>query len=241
MSQTSTRAQASALGALPSPPAAPCTATRRRFAPMIVRPVAMSRRRLPPLQGFSPATNGRCQSAVPRSLTLGVVIAAAAVSSFAAAASASNQDGARTPVVGSVESSVLVEINALRRARSQPPLRLSAALSAAAAAHSRSMRARGFFDHASADGTPFWRRIERHYGRRGFAHWSVGENLLWASPELDARDAVKRWLASPPHRANLLNPRWREIGLSAVRAPAAPGAFGGLDVTILTADFGVRR
>jgi uncharacterized protein YkwD len=45
---------------------------------------------------------------------------------------------------------------------------------------------------------------------------------------------------SPPHRKNLLTPGWREVGLGAVRALGAPGVYRGLDVTILTADFGVR-
>jgi uncharacterized protein YkwD len=49
------------------------------------------------------------------------------------------------------------------------------------------------------------------------------------------------WLASPEHRANLMNPRWREIGVAAVHEAVAPGAFKGLDVTIVTTDFGVRR
>jgi hypothetical protein len=38
-----------------------------------------------------------------------------------------------------------------------------------------------------------------------------------------------------------MNPRWREIGVSAVHENAAPGVYKGLDVTIVTTDFGVRR
>jgi len=49
------------------------------------------------------------------------------------------------------------------------------------------------------------------------------------------------WMASPEHRANLLTARWRQVGLSAVHVAAAPGTFNGLDVTIVTADFGVRH
>jgi uncharacterized protein YkwD len=45
---------------------------------------------------------------------------------------------------------------------------------------------------------------------------------------------------SPPHRANLLSPRWREVGLAAVHVGRAPGVYGGREVTIVTADFGVR-
>ena len=55
------------------------------------------------------------------------------------------------------------------------------------------------------------------------------------------RQLIEMWLNSPPHRENLLNPRWREIGLGGVRALGAPGIYTGYDVTILTADFGYRR
>jgi uncharacterized protein YkwD len=48
------------------------------------------------------------------------------------------------------------------------------------------------------------------------------------------------WMQSPPHRANLLNPRRRQIGLAAVRSSSAPGACKDMAVTIVTADFGVR-
>jgi uncharacterized protein YkwD len=68
----------------------------------------------------------------------------------------------------------------------------------------------------------------------------VGENLVWASPALDAQHALQLWLASPEHRANLMNPRWREIGVSAVHAASAPGVYHGLPVTIITTDFGAR-
>jgi len=46
---------------------------------------------------------------------------------------------------------------------------------------------------------------------------------------------------SPEHRANILNARWREIGVSAVHFAAAPGTYKGLEVTIITTDFGIRR
>ena len=64
--------------------------------------------------------------------------------------------------------------------------------------------------------------------------------MVWSSAELTADQVIEMWLASPPHRKNLLTPAWREVGLGAVHAPAAPGVHEGLDVTILTADFGVR-
>ena len=64
--------------------------------------------------------------------------------------------------------------------------------------------------------------------------------MVWQSPDLSAAEAIDIWLNSPPHRKNLLTPSWREVGIGSVRAPAAPGVYEGLDVTIVTADFGVR-
>jgi uncharacterized protein YkwD len=58
---------------------------------------------------------------------------------------------------------------------------------------------------------------------------------------VDAAGAVRMWMNSPPHRENLLNARWREVGLSAVHVDAGHGVFGTAPVTVLTADFGVRR
>ena len=112
---------------------------------------------------------------------------------------------------------------------------------AAADAHSRAMARRGFFAHESADGTSFWKRVRHYYPQGRHRYWSVGENLLWASPGVAPAEAMRMWMASAPHRANLLTGRWREIGLSAVHVQSAPGVFAGREVTIVTADFGVRR
>jgi uncharacterized protein YkwD len=101
------------------------------------------------------------------------------------------------------------------------------------------MGARGYFSHTSADGTPFARRLARFYARTA-RHFLVGESLYWRSPTAPPADVVARWLASPHHRAILLDPAWREIGLEAVRVPNGPGIFRGRAVTIVVADFGVR-
>jgi uncharacterized protein YkwD len=98
----------------------------------------------------------------------------------------------------------------------------------------------GFFGHSSHDGSAFWKRVQRYYGKGRYANWAVGENLLWSTTGLDASGALKLWMASPGHRKNILTARWREVGLSAVTVPAAPGVFGGRDVVIITSDFGVR-
>ena len=142
---------------------------------------------------------------------------------------------------GALEQGVLSNINALRSEHGLAPLRLSTRLSAAARAHSADMAARGYFSHTSANGATFSRRIARFYPMGKSRYWSVGENLLWSSPDVSADRALDMWLNSPEHKKNMLTARWREIGLSAVHVTAAPGTFAGREVTIVTTDFGVRR
>lgn len=148
--------------------------------------------------------------------------------------------GRQITAAAELEQQVLVEINRLREEHDLGPLRLSPGLTTAARAHSLAMARYGFFRHASHDGSPFWKRVKALYAPTGRGYWGVGENMVWASPELNAEQALEMWLKSPPHRKNLLTPMWREVGLGGVRALGAPGVYGGLDVTILTADFGVR-
>jgi uncharacterized protein YkwD len=139
-----------------------------------------------------------------------------------------------------LEDAIVGRINLIRRGRGLRPLRYSARLAAAAAFHSNDMARKGYFEHDSANGTAFWRRIERFYPSRGFRSWTVGENLLWASDTYGAAFAVREWMNSPPHRANILSREWREIGIGAVAAESAPGEYHGRAVTIATADFGAR-
>lgn len=139
-----------------------------------------------------------------------------------------------------LQTSLLAQVNATRAARGLVRLRVSPALTAAASAHSAQMARLGYFSHDSASGASFSQRIAGFYPSRGYRSWSAGENLVWASPDLGAVRALKLWLSSPPHRANLLNPRWREIGLAAVHSTSAPGVYGGSPATIVTADFGAR-
>jgi len=144
-------------------------------------------------------------------------------------------------VMPALERSVLSRINTFRVSSGRRPLHLSPRLGAAARSHSLEMAAEGYFDHASADGTPLWRRIASFYGEGSYEYWAVGENLLWAPGTVSAAVTLRQWEESPQHLANLLSPQWRVIGVSAVHATAAPGVYDGQDVTIVTVDFGVRR
>lgn len=170
-----------------------------------------------------------------------MIVALAALSIGAAGAGAAGGASRSLTAADELESQVLVELNKVRRDYGLVPVKLSRPLSSAADAHSKAMGTFGFFAHESRDGSAFWKRVQRFYGPGKFASWSVGENLLWSSGELTAKQAVEMWMKSPKHRENILTARWREIGLSAVRVAGAPGVYAGNDVTIFTTDFGVRR
>jgi uncharacterized protein YkwD len=157
------------------------------------------------------------------------------------AASASRATGTARVQLSAMESSLLGQINAVRARRGLRPFRLSPGLTAAATQHSQSMAQKGYFSHNSANGGSFWKRIASFYGYRGYRDWSVGENILWSSPDVSASGALRMWMESPEHRANLLDRGWREIGVAAVHAGSAPGVYGGDEVTVVTADFGLRR
>jgi uncharacterized protein YkwD len=136
---------------------------------------------------------------------------------------------------------VLASVNRFRTSHGLVALHESASLDRAALRHSLEMGRLGYFSHNSAGGTQFWQRIRRFYPARGYAYWATGENLVWASPDLSAGGAMRLWISSPPHLANLRSGRWRQIGIAAVGVVRAPGVYGGRRVTIVTADFGVRR
>jgi uncharacterized protein YkwD len=170
-------------------------------------------------------------------------IAVALIALVGALAAPAAQSGKVTTraKLSSLESGILVQLNRIRAQHGLRPVRINARLTASAAQHSREMGATGYFEHNSHDGTAFWKRIGHWYGSSGYGYWSVGENLLWSSPQVDPAGAMQLWMNSPEHRANILTARWREIGISAAHFTAAPGTYKGLEVTIITTDFGVRR
>jgi uncharacterized protein YkwD len=156
----------------------------------------------------------------------------------AAAKAHARPTGARS-ALRALEVDIVAQINAQRAARGLRSLRVSRGLTASASYHSKQMGQLGFFEHHSRNGAPFWKRIQRFYpAHRGY--WSVGENIFWEAPDTSAGSAVQEWMASAPHRQNILGREWREVGIGAVHVASAPGAFGGRPVTIVTADFGVR-
>jgi uncharacterized protein YkwD len=174
-----------------------------------------------------------------RALRLALVVAVLAATGLLAASALATDRSEKS--LQTLNHQVVAAVNRFRVAHGLVRLRESAALDRSARQHSLEMGRLGYFGHASANGAAFWRRIRHYYTAGNYSYWSVGENLLWASPSVSAGGALKLWIASPEHLRNLLTPQWRQLGVSAVRVLRAPGVFHRLRVTIVTTDFGVRR
>jgi uncharacterized protein YkwD len=172
---------------------------------------------------------------------LRIALALAALGAAVLLADSALATSRSTKSLGTLNHQVLIAVNQFRAAHGLVALRESAGLDRSARQHSLEMGQRGYFAHSSADGTVFWRRIRHYYPSAGHSYWSVGENLVWASPSLSAAAAMKLWIASPEHLANLLSHQWRQLGVSAVSVTNAPGVYGGSHAIIITTDFGVRR
>jgi uncharacterized protein YkwD len=139
-----------------------------------------------------------------------------------------------------VASATLCLLNLERRVRDLPPLAVQGQLSQASTAFSSSMVSLKFFDHVSPDGGTLVDRLTA-VGYLGAADvWAAGENIGWGTGTLStAESMVQAWMNSPPHRENVLDSSFREIGLGiALGVPS--GSDSGLGATYTT-DFGLRE
>ena len=127
-------------------------------------------------------------------------------------------------------------INEERARRGLGRLAGNSQLAAAAAEHSRDMVARGYFEHESPDGRTPQDRIRATGWGRGRSS-STGENIAWGTGDSATPAAIVReWMDSPPHRADILRPAFREIGVGI--ALGAPGRRRSRDGATYTTTFG---
>ena len=123
------------------------------------------------------------------------------------------------------ESALLNAMNAARQQAGLAPLALNQRLEEAARAHSREMLSTNTFAHGA-----FASRMLRFHVPGAVA----GENLAWGTGfRASARAIVDAWLGSPEHRANLLRPSFRLVGIGSL-----DGTFQGSPAArVVTADF----
>jgi uncharacterized protein YkwD len=90
------------------------------------------------------------------------------------------------------------------------PLAPASLLNEAALEHAREMARNEYFEHTGLDGSVPKERLMR----LGYRPRLTGENIAYG-PE-SAEEVVSGWLASPGHCANIMEPRFRDIGIAVV-------------------------
>jgi uncharacterized protein YkwD len=169
---------------------------------------------------------------------------ALALPASASAAAAACPDAALTPTAANVaqmKAATLCLLNVERSTRGRAPLTSDGQLGKAAQAYSAKMIRLRFFDHVCPQGTTPTSRVRggTSYLRGRTRSWSVGENIAWGSGELATPEAIVRsWMHSAGHRRNILDRRFRNIGIGV--ASGAPDDVQGQPAATYTTDFGFR-
>jgi len=153
------------------------------------------------------------------------------------------QDTTLIPTEADVElvrAATLCLINRERTHSGEQPLRANGDLESSAQGHSTSMSVHGYFEHVSPGGsTPLSRMRESGYLSSSTLGYELGENIAWGSyTDSTPSSIVAAWMASPPHRANILHGGFRDTGIGI--SPHLPSSFAeGQPGAIYTQDFGV--
>jgi len=107
------------------------------------------------------------------------------------------------------------------------PLTLNGKLSEAAQRKGGDMFAFNYWAHVSPSGRTPW----SFFQEVGYRYLYAGENL--ARDFMNSDSVVEAWMNSPSHRDNILNPNYKEIGLSVIN-----GTLNGVETTLVVQLFG---
>jgi len=138
--------------------------------------------------------------------------------------------GAKT--VSTASRAIRCLVNRQRAAHHLPALRPERRLRRAAEAHTASMLRTQRFSHylVGQESTLAGRAAAAGY-LRDARRWWLGETLAFGTAQLGTPAAlVRELMASPPHRATLLDPAARDLGVGL--AHGAPGADSGATLTL---------
>ena len=131
-----------------------------------------------------------------------------------------------------VERQVLKKVNAIRAQHGVRKLRRHRGLARAADVKAREVTTTQVLSHASPDGTSMDTRIRRYVRAR-----HVGETLGYVpARSRQAQRIVDGWMASPGHRAALLSPTFRRVGVGRRK-----GRLGQRPVVVIALDLASRR
>ncbi|KDB03425.1 Allergen V5/Tpx-1 family protein [Defluviimonas sp. 20V17] len=125
-----------------------------------------------------------------------------------------------------ISRSFLTQVNDLRGQSGLRKLHVEARLARAALAHACDNARRRSYGHRGGDGSTLAQRLARVQ----YPYRAAAENTGWGFRS--ATSALRWWLRSPPHRANLMNPALRDIGIGI--------ALGGDEKLYWVLDLGTR-
>jgi uncharacterized protein YkwD len=130
-----------------------------------------------------------------------------------------------------VIASKMIELtNSSRLAAGVPPLNVNATLTKSAILKGQDMLKRGYFSHDTPDGRKPWQWISK----TEYDYIYAGENLAMDFTSAEAIQAA--FLKSPSHRKNILNPKYKDIGVAVVS-----GLMNGRQTDLLVVFFGTQR
>ncbi|MEK7228358.1 MAG: CAP domain-containing protein [Patescibacteria group bacterium] len=112
-----------------------------------------------------------------------------------------------------------------------PPLSTNVKLGVSAQMKVDDMIARQYFEHASPTGEG----VSDLGAKAGYQYVIMGENLALGN-FTSSNDIVDAWMKSPGHKANILNKRYQEIGVS-----VELGMYEGKEVWFAVQHFGTSR
>lgn len=124
-------------------------------------------------------------------------------------------------------SQVIDKTNQEREQAGLSPLTMNQTLNQAALSKGQDMMTDQYWAHVSPDGTQPWFFIRG----AGYDYRVAGENL--ARDFSDTSSMMSAWMASPTHRANILNPKYQEIGIAVI-----DGQLLGYETTLVVQMFG---
>jgi uncharacterized protein YkwD len=141
--------------------------------------------------------------------------------------------------IGSIRAATVCLVNRERADRGERPLAPIEQLERAAQAYAESMAFEGYLgDDGPHAGTPLSRMRAAGYIHGAQIRYEVGENIGWGTLWLATpRAIVAAWMASPGHRANILDARFRDTAVGVSPDPPSSRARGQAGA-IYTQDFG---
>ena len=138
-----------------------------------------------------------------------------------------------------MRSSELCLINRARAHYGLVPLQYNPDLRDSATGHSDSMVVHRYFAHEGPGGSVDSRISRAGYLDKGVQGFTIGENIAAGSGHDGSPWQIfVDWMHSPPHRANILDPSFRDAGVGVARGFPMGGAGAAATYTV---DFGARK